>query len=63
MLKNDKRELYDLVKKQAKGESEILCELEKVMLTEAKHIVKNHYDKDEGDEQLWLLLKKGKMHG
>lgn len=33
------------------------------MLTEAKHIVRNHYDKDEGDEQLWLLLKKGKMYG
>ena len=45
------------------GSSDTLSDLERIMLIEAKHIVRKYYDRREGQEQLYLLLKKSQAIG
>ena len=63
MLKNDEKQLREIVKAQATGQVETPCELERIMKVEAKHTVRKFFDKREGDEQLFLILKKSQMQG
>lgn len=58
MLKNDQAILREIVQSQAAGETETPTELERIMKIEAKYVVRKHYDKREGTEELYLLLKK-----
>lgn len=45
MLKNDKATLEEIVKSQAEGSTETPSELEKIMKSEAKYMVRKFYDK------------------
>jgi len=58
MIKNEKKELQDLVESHARGDMAVPCELEKIMKTEVKQLIKKTYDKTSGAEDLHLLLQK-----
>lgn len=60
MFKNRKQELADLKAKHAAGDVFIPTELERIMKTEAKEKIKNHYDNLEGSHELHMLIARSK---
>lgn len=63
MLKNDRKQLTDLMNNYFKGESETPSELEMIMKIETMYKVRDNFDKRTGDEELYKIIQKQKSSG
>jgi hypothetical protein len=60
LFKNQESHLNDVKDRLSKGEGDVETELERIMREEAEEIVNKHFDNNEGDAELYQLLKQFK---